>query len=155
MPILENQRHEKLAQPIASGETGAAAYRQTYDARGTSAETGASRLLRNEQVAARISEIRATLAEMQSAADAKAAEQTAEQFTGTLLTMHRRRQLLQQRAESKNITDTALVSVLLADARLAGDLIDKQDLTTSGEALPSLVPSFNITYASHWRESRT
>lgn len=137
MPILTNQRHENFVQHIAKGTNGAAAYRQTYGTNGASAEANASRLLRNDKVRERV-------AELQSKVEKE-----------TLLTMHRRRQLLQQRAESPSITDTALVAVLLADARLAGELVDKSDLTTSGEALPSIVPSFNITIAERWRTPRT
>ena len=48
------------------------------------------------------------------------------------------RSLLQRRAENPNITDTALVAVLLADARLAGELVDKQELTgQDGTPLPA------------------
>lgn len=63
MPI-RNHRHERFAQLVATGEAGAAAYRQTYGTRGASAEAAASRLLRNDKVSARIAEVqRASAAE--------------------------------------------------------------------------------------------
>lgn len=122
MPILSNQRRECFAQHVARGENGTAAYRHAYGAQGASAEANASRLLRNDKVRDRVRELQ-TQVEKQ-----------------TLLTMQRRRELLCERAERPDITAMALVSVLLADARLAGDLPGKASRTDNLENLPSIVP---------------
>lgn len=58
MPVLNNARHERFAQAIASGKNGSEAYTLAgYDARGNSAEAAASRLLRDVKVARRIAEL--------------------------------------------------------------------------------------------------
>jgi len=59
MPILANSRHEKFAQGLAQGMSAAEAYKQAgYDAKGNAAEVSASRLLRNDKVAARVEELK-------------------------------------------------------------------------------------------------
>ena len=107
MPPLANLRWEKFAQLIACGETGAAAYRTTYDARGASADANASRLLRNDKVRQRVAKLQAASA------------------TSTMLTMQERRERLAAAARRDNIRVSDLVSVLLADAKLAGELVQR------------------------------
>ncbi|HEX4084164.1 MAG TPA: terminase small subunit [Chthoniobacteraceae bacterium] len=55
--ILKHARWERFAQLVATGQSGAAAYRACYGARGASAEVSACRLLRNAKVRERISEL--------------------------------------------------------------------------------------------------
>ncbi len=59
MPILKNQKHERFAQLIATGKSGAGAYGQVYGRTGKVAEANGSRLLRNAGVAARVAELQA------------------------------------------------------------------------------------------------
>jgi hypothetical protein len=99
-----NQRHERFAQLAASGETGAAAYREAYGTEGASAEAGASRLLRNDKVSERISELQKASA------------------TATTLNMQRRREILAEIAENKLAKDADRINAVLADAKLAGEL---------------------------------
>lgn len=54
---LDNPRHEKFAQAVAGGETGAEAYRAIWGTMGKSAEQSASRLRKEVKVASRIDEI--------------------------------------------------------------------------------------------------
>jgi len=122
MSILASQRHERFSQLIASGEAGAAAYRTTYGVRGANAESCASRLSRNVKVRERVQEL-------QSKAEKR-----------TLLTMQRRRELLQQRAEDPKTKNAELVALLALDAKLAGELTDRQDVTTDGRRLSGLRP---------------
>jgi hypothetical protein len=70
----------------------------------------------------------------------------AAKLTEALLTSQERRSLIAARARREDITDSALARLLYLDAQLAGDLIEKQDLTSNGEALPSVMPPivFNI-----------
>ena len=63
MPILENSRHEIFAQELAKGATQTDAYRLAgYEGQGNAAEAGASRLVRNAKVAARVAELKADAA---------------------------------------------------------------------------------------------
>ena len=119
MPILANQRWEKFAQHVAAGESGAAAYRMTYDARGASAEANASRLLRNDKVRQRVAKLQAASA------------------TSTMLTMQERRERLAASARRDNIRASDLVSVLLADAKLAGELVQRAVQTVDERRLLS------------------
>lgn len=65
MAILPNPKHEAFAQAIASGKTGADAYRQAgYSVRTDDAgRANASRLLANDSVASRVRELQAVSAE--------------------------------------------------------------------------------------------
>jgi phage terminase small subunit len=59
MPPLDNSRHEKFAQGLAQGMSASEAYRQAgYEAKGGAAEVGASRLIRNDKVTARVAELK-------------------------------------------------------------------------------------------------
>jgi len=57
MLCLPNQRHERFAQLVAKGDSGGAAYRAIYGAKGASSHAAASRLLRIAKVSARIADI--------------------------------------------------------------------------------------------------
>jgi phage terminase small subunit len=61
---LKNARHERFAQELAKGEAASAAYRNAgYSATGNSSEVAASRLFKNDKVAARVAELRGRIAE--------------------------------------------------------------------------------------------
>jgi len=62
MPVLKNKRHEEFAQLVGTGETPTAAYRKVYKAKGLTAESCASRLMKHAKVLQRIEEIRAQYA---------------------------------------------------------------------------------------------
>jgi hypothetical protein len=59
MPVLDNPRHEKFAQLIASGESAGVVYGKIYRSLPASAEASAARLLRNVKVRRRVAEIQA------------------------------------------------------------------------------------------------
>jgi len=60
MPVLENARHERFAQELAKGNSQIEAYRLAgYEP----VEANASRLIRNDKVAARVAELKAVAAE--------------------------------------------------------------------------------------------
>lgn len=110
---LHNPRHERFAQLIASGESGAGTYQTCYGTNGASAEAAASRLLRNDKVRKRV-------AELQSAA-----------ATEAVLTLERKRQLLADIAEGRQqeakISDR--LRAIELDARLAGEFHEKLDVS--------------------------
>lgn len=134
---LKNSRIEKFVQAYAGGEPAYKAYMRFYKASQKAAEANSSRLLSKDKVKAR-------LAEIQGKGEKKA-----------LLTMQRRRELLVERAEKPEITESALCAILRLDAQLAGELIDKTDLTTDGEALPAMLPSINFQMPASYIERRS
>lgn len=61
---LKNARHERFAQELAKGAAQSQAYKLAgYSATGNSAEVNAARLLRNDQVAARVEHLKAKVTE--------------------------------------------------------------------------------------------
>ena len=106
MQPLRNARHELFAQNIATGMKAVDAYRALDGKakRGTSEYEVASKLLR--KVESRVRELQAASA------------------TKTTLTMQERRELLAKRARSDGVKDSDLVSIVIADARMAGELKD-------------------------------
>lgn len=139
---LPFQAHEDFAQAIARGEKGAHAYRRTHQ--NTPLKTcaeAASRLTRKHNVATRIEELKALKAQADAAREQEAAKEASKQLTGTLLSMDDRRRLMGQIAmDEKQDADTRMRAAM-NDAKLAGDLIDKTDLTSEGQALPSAMPT--------------
>lgn len=57
MAVLKNQRHERFAQLVATGKSGASAYGEIYGRKGGVAEACASRLLRNQKIMDRVAEL--------------------------------------------------------------------------------------------------
>lgn len=70
MPVLKNHKHEEFCHEIALGKSQAEAYRAAgYSERG--AKQGASRLLTNVDLQARIEEIRANIARLDAEREAR------------------------------------------------------------------------------------
>ena len=75
MAVLDNSRHERFAQLIANGLSGAEAYREAgYKVSANVSSVNASRLLKDARVAARIAELQENRAKALDVATAKAAE---------------------------------------------------------------------------------
>lgn len=150
MPALKNQRHEAFAQNVARLDSDLEAYRKAFKCSRPNAIKNAWTLRENKGIAERIAELR----------------QKAEKRT--VLTMQERREWLARsvRANAKTLDldkDGDLVEEIIVDgdktrvklaskracimddAKLAGDIIDKTDLTTDGEALPTVMPSITMT----------
>ena len=112
MPLLSNPRRERFAQHVAEAGNGAAAYRLTYGVNGASAEAAASRLLRNDKVRERVTELQGAAA------------------TAAVLTLERKRQILADIAEGRQqeakISDR--LRAIELDARLAGEFHEKLDV---------------------------
>lgn len=148
-------KHEAFARAIAGGTAGADAYSDLYPkaSRKTATER-ASRWSRIVKVAARIAELRSSLSDAQAQRDADVARDVASKLTVALLTSQERRSLIATRARREDITDAALARFLYLDAKLAGELLDKQDLTTNGEALPGAMPPIIINLPQSFTEDR-
>lgn len=126
VPIVTNQRWEKFAQLIASGETGAAAYRTCYGASGASAAANASRLIRKDKVRMRVCELRQQAAGIGSA---EAAKTVAKAAGRTVLTLAKKRELLHAFATDRKLKPEQRMRAIELDAKLAGEL--KGDAATA------------------------
>jgi hypothetical protein len=130
MPILANPKHEAFACKVAAGQQLGPAYRAVYGKKGT--DQNACRLSKIEKVAARVKEL-------QGKAEVK-----------TLLTIQERRQFLadvvrvkvgevdersplaqsvEYGKDGKKIRVPDKIKALELDAKMAGELIDKQETT--------------------------
>lgn len=154
MPALKPQ-HAAFAQAIAAGTAGADAYAALYPraSRKTATEK-ASRRARNGNIRARIEDLRSALADAQARRDAEVARDVASKLTVTLLTSQERRSMIATRVRRADITDSALARLLYLDAQLAGDLVEKQDLSTNGENLPSVLPPIIINLPERFTRQR-
>ena len=63
MAALSNPKHERFCQECLSGKTGAAAYRAAYGEQTKGADQAASRLLRRDDIQARLTELQSETAE--------------------------------------------------------------------------------------------
>lgn len=149
MPALKNQKHEDFAQAIANRIKPSDAYAAGHPKASpkTCSEEG-SRLTRKPTIATRIAELEGIKNRVVAKAEEKAVEKAAIKLTGKLLTMQDRRAIMGQIAMDSKIEADTRMRAVMNDAKLAGELIDKQDLTTDGEALPSVMPSINLQMPS-------
>ena len=129
MPALKNPRHERFAQAMVHAVDPAAAYRNAgYDSKRVAAKTGASRLLRNAAVTARIAELRTT-----PVAPITVAEVTTEKIINEF---EKARRLALKKGQA-----SAAVTATMAKAKLAGLLAEKP----KGKTAPP--PKFDGNYA--------
>lgn len=145
MPALESSIEEEFARAVAGGMKVGAAYAAGHPnaSKKTCSENG-SKLAKSTKVKPRIIEIRQISAKIGEKATKKAVENAAKKLGTALLTMQRRRELIAERANRKGVSDSALVSLLNLDAKLAGELIEKTDLVTDGQALPAAMPQIIV-----------
>ena len=136
MPALENTRHEKFAQLVASGNSKTAAHREACGTDGKTANEGGCRLAMKDKVRARIQELREIAAAATAQRESAVAAEVAEKFRGTVLTLARKRALLREHAERKDIETRDLVAVVIADAKLAGELTEKFETKETFEKEP-------------------
>ena len=118
MAPLKNPRHEKFIQEIAKGKSQGEAYKDAgYDAEGHGAESAGNRLLKKEEVAARLAELQGMAA---AAIDV------------TVQTLIAEAADIQAAALAAN-QHAAAVSALTAKAKLAGLWIDRKETGAPGE----------------------
>ncbi len=121
MPILENQRHEKFAQLIATGEAASVAYKKVYKAKVSVADTNGPRLLGNARVKERVREL-------QGKAEAK-----------TVLTIEEKREFLRRvvvedySGAGSEIKMPDKLRAIELDAKLAGELTEKKEVSIQGQ----------------------
>jgi hypothetical protein len=129
MTVLKNPRHERFAQAMVHAVDAAAAYRSAgYDSKRAAAKTGASRLLRNAAVTARIAELRTMPAAPITVADVTT--------TNTINEFEEARRLALDKGQA-----SAAVTATMAKAKLAGLFSEKPE----GKATPP--PKFDGNYA--------
>ena len=133
---LRNQQHEAFAREVAAGAEAQDAYCKafTHSSRKSAGRNG-HRLLNNDLVRARVTEMQAAAA------------------TATVLSMSERREMLAKAARTVEMEPRDLATVLLADAKLAGELIDKVEAkdTTPREPLDAVRARIAAAAATHGR----
>lgn len=121
--MILNPRWEQFAQSVAAGDEAGDAYAACFPkAARRSAKSAGPRLLSNVVVRARVAALQAASA------------------TALTLTMQERREMLAKVARSTELEPRDLVAIVLADAKLAGELVDKVEAkdTTPREPLDVL-----------------
>jgi hypothetical protein len=156
MPALKTQAEEDLAQSIARGIKPADAYSATHPkaSRKTCVEQG-SRIAKRCNIIARVAELKKVVHDVENQAHAKAKEKAINRLTGRLLTMQDRRAIMGDIAYDDRFEPETRMRAVMNDAKLAGELIDKQDLTSDGEALPSAAPVINMSIPHSFVARRT
>lgn len=143
---LSDPRLEAFAQAIVGGEKKTQAFLSHVSpsaSRKTANERGC-RLAKDGKISARIQYLRQVLTAEGRALAQKAAQQAVKKMARRLLTMNDRRAIMAEIAAKPNVDDDTRMRAVMNDAKLAGELIDKQDLTSDGEALPSAMPTIEM-----------
>lgn len=117
MPILDNPRHEAFAQEKAKLMSDVEAYKAAFRCKQSTAEANATRMRDNDGITARIREIQSGTA------------------TATTLTVTRRREICSGIAEDVTVEPHVRIAATLAEAKHAGELIDRAELKV--KAAPS------------------
>lgn len=152
MPALKNPKHERFAQECAKGTDEAAAYRKVYPkAAKDSARSAGPRLF--AIVRPRVSELQAKVEGVNLLTMKERRDFLARVVRVRLkgIDLDKDGDLLEEFSEEAGKIRFRLPSkraCIMDDAKLAGELIDKTDLTTDGEALPSVMPQIIVSAPS-------
>lgn len=109
MAQLDNPRHEAFAQAMSTGMSASDAYRKTYGQRGAKNVNDISSKL-SAKVSKRVFELQGLSA------------------TDTTLSLIEKRELLAPRARDPDVSNQDLIAIIMADAKLAGELVDKAEM---------------------------
>lgn len=151
---LSNQRHEDFCNAVVAGETPAKAYARIWAVVGKTASEGSSRLIANgSKTRARIDFLRGLRAKIVEKATERAINTEIRKIIVPLLTPARRLALLAHFAETAQKDSDALTAIRM-DAQLRGELVEKTDLTTDGEALPAALPTISLQMPPSFLERR-
>lgn len=161
MGSLKNQRHEAFALNVAKQFSDVEAYRKAFKCSKANAIKNAWTLRENKGITARISELQ------------KKAE------SATVMTMRDRREWMSRVKNvnlytfdpekdgdladeivinsdgSKRIKLASKRACIMDDAKLAGELIEKTDLVTDGQALPAAMPQIIIATPTSFATRRS
>lgn len=124
MTALPNQRHEAFAQLLAKGSSATEAYKAIYGADVKNPGDCACRLS---------AKVRKRVIQIQSQAK-----------RNTLLTMQRRREICLEIANNKKAKAGDRLRAAELDAKFTGEMLEKVDMTTGGEPLPTAMPQISI-----------
>lgn len=129
---------------MVGGERPHKAYARIWGVNAKTASEAASRMLsKNAKVKARIDHLRDVRAKIVNKATERAILESARKVTVPLLTPVRRLELLAHFAETSQKDGDALTAIRM-DAQLRGELVEKQDLTTDGEAISTAMPTISL-----------
>lgn len=133
---LDNQIHEALAQAVSTGAKAGPAYQKITGCKPNVARAKASQILAKGNVWQRVKELQTASA------------------TKKCLTRERRLEVCHEVVESSTASHTDRLRAAKLDAELKGELIGKQDLTTNGESLPTVMPAIIINLPERFTRQR-
>lgn len=158
---MKDTRQEAFCQNAAKAMSDVKAYKKAYKCTMKTALANAWRVRELEGVTARIAELRkraetATVMDMAERRDWMSRAKRVNLFhfdedrDGDLV-----EELVIEADGKKRIKIASKRAVIMDDAKLAGDLIEKIDHTTDGQPLPSVAPQITVQVAPHWSKPRT
>lgn len=149
MPALKNQRHERFCQYVAKGDSDLIAYMKARKCSRKCAITNAWRMRESEGIEARIRELQAATVEthLMDMKERRLWLARAKRVNIHTFDPEKDGDLAEEIIESDGKKRYKLPSkraCIMDDARLAGELIEHQDLTSNGEALPTVMPKIVV-----------
>lgn len=123
---LKNQKHEAFCQRVVKLDSDVQAYRQAFKCSEKNAITNAYRLREIEGIQKRITELQQRSA------------------SKTTMTVTERREIAAEIARDKTVEPATRLNATVIEAKHAGEYLDRADLTSDGEALPSVMPTIQL-----------
>ena len=143
---LQNPKHEAFALDIAKGIKPSEAYAKQYPKLSKkSCGEAASRLAKSSKVTARIAHLGKILSDALQKQEIKSAAIASKRLSHTLIGMGHRRSLMASIADDDDLEPDVRMRAAMNDAKLAGELMDKMDMTSDGEAMPAIMPTITFS----------
>lgn len=133
---LENQQHEAFCNFVAKLDSDMLAYKKAFNCTQACAEKNAWRLRDIEGVKKRIIELQSKTA------------------SRTTMTVKERRQIAAEIARNKSNEPGVRLTATVIEAKHAGEFMERQDLTTDGEALPAAMPAITLNLPATFLKRR-
>lgn len=112
------------------------AYRKAFKCTKKNAIANAWRLRENDGIRKRILELQSKTA------------------SRTTMTVRERRQISAEIARDKSVEPNVRLSATVIEAKHAGEFMERQDLTTDGEALPAAMPAITLNLPATFLKRR-
>lgn len=133
---LDNQKHEAFCNFVAKLDSDVVAYEKAFQCTRKNAIKNAWTLRENKGIALRILELQSKTA------------------SRTTMTVRERRQIAAEIARNKAVEPATRLQATVIEAKHAGEFMERQDLTTDGEALPAAMPSITLNLPATFLKRR-
>jgi len=138
--ILKNSKHELFAQCVAKGMSDLAAYKKVFKCSERAALSNAY-MLRSEAME-------------KNGVNKRIVELLSRTATSTTLTIQERREIAAEIARNAEVEPNVRLTATVVEAKHAGEFLDRQDLTSNGEALPTVMPTITLNVPKHFIQRR-